>query len=133
LQAAIENKDRELTEAKKLAVSKARLVESKEIELKAVKESAGRKELFSSLLKTLNKEKAGVMSELLESVQTDKLQFAFDKYLPSVLNGANGTQRSERKVALTEGRKEMTGNKTAQVVAIDDDTNVIDLKRLAGL
>ena len=71
------------------------------------------------------------MSELLESVQTDKLQTAFDKYLPAVLN--NTPIKAAPKAVLSEGRSVQTGDKTAKVSASDDATNVIEIKRLAGL
>jgi len=83
-------------------------------------------------LKPLTKEKASVMGELLESVQTDRLQSAFEKYLPAVLN--NSPARQATKAILSEGRSEVTGDKTAKVSApIEDATNVIEIKRLAGL
>jgi hypothetical protein len=74
------------------------------------------------------------MSELLESVQTDKLQAAFDKYLPAVLNnGAVAKPVAEKKqVMLSESAvKEVTGDKAAKTT--ESDTNVIELRKLAGL
>ena len=72
------------------------------------------------------------MSELLENVQTEKLQLAFDKYLPAVLN--NSAVKTDAKSVLTEGRSEVTGDKAATSRReIDTQINVIDIKRLAGL
>ena len=125
-------KDAEIMEAKKQAEEKAALVEAKEAEIKVIKESTERSEKMNALLKNLNKEKAAVMSELLESVQTAKLQSAFDKYLPAVLG--NGSAKKPEKAVLAESRKEVTGDKTAKVSVVEeDDSNVIELKRLAGL
>ena len=45
-----------------------------------------RKEKMAEMLKPLGKEKSEVMAQLLESVQTDKLQTSFDKYLPHVMS-----------------------------------------------
>jgi len=83
----------------------------------------------------LSKEKAAVMSELLESVQTAKLQSAYEKYLPAVLNSkaAVAVQPAAPKQVIAESRVEVTGDKAAKVAAEQDDTNVIELKRLAGL
>jgi len=65
-------------------------------------------------------------------VQTAKLQSAYEKYLPAVLNnGATKTQAP--KAVLAESRSEVTGDKTAKTVVEADDSNVIALKRLAGL
>jgi hypothetical protein len=131
LQAALKENKQLVAEARQIADEKAVLVESKEREIKIIKESAERKETFTKLLKPLNKEKAAVMSELLESVQTDKLQSVFDKYLPAVLNNSSAKPVAEKAVVLTESRSEVTGDKSAKPAQVD--TNVIDLRRLAGL
>lgn len=131
LQAKIEEQTQVIESAQQIVAEKEKIVESKDREIKIIKESTERKERLAEMLKPLNREKAAVMSELLENVQTEKLQSAFDKYLPSVLN--NGVVKKSEKATLTEGRVEVTGDKTAKVTAQEDDTNVIELKRLAGL
>ena len=88
---------------------------------------------MEEILAPLNKEKAQVMRSLLESVQTTKLKSAFDKYLPAVLN--TGSEK-KAKAPLTESISVVDGNKSAKKVAEienEDKSNVIDLKRLAGL
>ena len=122
-----------VAESRKIANEKALLVESKEREIKIIKESSDRKESLVKLLKPLNKEKAAVMSELLESVQTDKLQSAFDKYLPAVLNNSSIKPIAEKQAVLTESRSVATGDKTAKPVETSDINNVYEMKRLAGL
>lgn len=131
LRAEMDAQAEQLAEATRAAQEKAALVESKEKEIKIIKESTTRKEMLATLLKPLNKEKASIMSELLESVQADKLQSAFEKYLPAVLN--NTPVKPAAKVALTESRSAVTGDKSAKVSASEDLTNVIEIKRLAGL
>jgi hypothetical protein len=55
------------------------------------------------------------------------LKNAFEKYLPAVISETKGVKKASN---LTE----QTGNKTAKVVEkADIDSNVIDIKRLAGL
>jgi len=124
-----------VAESRKIAEEKATLVESKERELKVIKESTDRKQKMSEMLRPLNNEKAAVMRELLESVQTDKLQTAFDKYLPAVLGGAS--TKTTQRVALAESKVEVTGDKSAKQNQVQEvaetATNVFDLKRLAGL
>jgi len=91
---------------------------------------------MGSLLGTLNKEKATIMQSLLESVQTTKLQAAFDKYLPAVLNQGSEKTVSAKKPVLSESVVvEATGNKTATIKEEDmsERDNVIDIRRLAGL
>lgn len=118
------------------AISKAKqIVESKDKEIRVIKESAERKDTLSELLKPLNKDKAAVMSELLESVQTPKLKSAYEKYLPAVLGG--NQPKVEKRMVIEN--KEVTGDKTAIKTAsvreqhADNDANVIELKKLAGL
>ncbi len=135
LQAALAETKQEIAEARRAADEKAALVESKETEIRVIKESADRKEKLAEMLKPLSKEKAAVMSELLESVQTAKLQSAYEKYLPAVLNNKAtvAVQPAAPKQVIAESRVEVTGDKAAKVAAEQDDTNVIELKRLAGL
>jgi hypothetical protein len=124
----VEQKNQELEEAAKIVAETEKLVESKEQELRTIKESTRRKEVMGELLGPLTGDKRSVMGELLESVQTDKLHSAFDKYLPAVMNGG-----APAKKTLTEA-KEVTGNKQAQIFSSDEKTaEIIDIRRLAGL
>jgi hypothetical protein len=133
LQAVIATKEQALQEAQAQAEQAAMIVESKDKEIKVIKESTERREIMANLLKPLNKEKAVVMSELLESVQTAKLQGAYDKYLPAVLNNT-AAQTAKPKTMLAEGRVEVTGDKSAATHAIEENVhNVFEIKRLAGL
>jgi hypothetical protein len=136
LMQAIANKEKALAEANNRLAKASKLVESKDREVRIIKESTQREKVLDELLAPLNKEKSDVMKALLESVQTPKLKSAFDKYLPAVLN--NGSVTKTNKVNLTESVvKEVTGDKQTAKVDIGEDTNerdnVIDLKRLAGL
>jgi len=128
----IAEKEAVIAESQKAIEEKTALVESKEREVRVIKESVERKETLNGLLKTLNKEKADVMSSLLEGVQTEKLQAAYDKYLPAVLNNTQAKPKAEKSV-LAEGRVEVTGDKSAKNDVIENDDNVIEIKRLAGL
>ena len=87
---------------------------------------------MEELLSPLNEEKAEVMRNLLESVQTTRLKSAFEKYLPAVLE--NRSVKATKPV-ITETLTEATGDKSARVQEQEDESesNVIDLKRLAGL
>lgn len=132
LQNIISQKDMKLQEATQAAEEKSRLVESKEREIKIIKESAERRDTLNELLKPLNTEKATVMRELLESVQTEKLRTAFDKYLPAVLNNAVAKPAANKQV-LAESRSVVTGDKAAKTDVGHDGENIIEIKRLAGL
>ena len=132
----LNDKEQELAESMVKLAKANQIIESKEREVNIIKESTQREKEMVKLTASLNKEKAQVMRSLLESVQSDKLKNAFDKYLPAVLN--EGSEKA-RKSSLTESVSTVVdGNKSAkkeQYVEEDYDagSNVIDLKRLAGL
>ena len=124
------HKDQQLAEAIKLSEKAKVLVESKERELRMIKESNTRAEIMQELLAPLNKEKAEVMRNLLESVQTNRLKGAFEKYLPAVLEDRS----VKAKKVIAEQVSAVTGDKTVPAQTAEEDrSNVIDLKRLAGL
>jgi len=132
----IAEKEKQLAEATNKIAETTKLVESKDREVRIIKESTQREKAMEELLAPLNKEKAEVMKALLESVQTPKLKNAFDKYLPAVLN--TGSEKAGAKTALTESVvKEVTGDKETAKKKIEEDpvveSNLIDFKRLAGL
>ena len=129
----LQEKDQKLAESVQTIEQAKKLVESKNREVRIIKESNLREKIMGDLLSPLNEEKAKVMQSLLESVQTAKLQGTFDKYLPAVLN--TGADKRQVKQSVMESRiTEATGDKAAKkAVEADERDNVIDLKRLAGL
>jgi len=109
-----------------------RLIESKEFEIRKVKESNVRDKQLAELTGSLNPEKAATMRNLLENVQTANLKREFDKYLPAVLDGARTKSRM-----VTEARIEVTGNKNGADVLPHSSDEFDRLKeetrRLAGM
>ena len=128
----IAEKERKLDEAIQLSARAKTLVESKERELRVIRESNERENTLGELLRPLNKEKQEVMRNLLESVQTNRLKNAFEKYLPAVLAENRPAKASK---VIVESVSEVTGDKTAARVQEDDasTSNVFELKRLAGI
>jgi hypothetical protein len=132
LKNSIAQKDKQIYEAKK-TLSKARtIMESKDTEARIVKDQIARGSVMNELLGVLNKEKAQVMSQLLENVQTDRLKTAFDKYLPAVLNNTANVEVTSSKKTLTESKSAVTGDKTAKNSA-ENVVKIDEIKRLAGL
>jgi len=127
LMTLVNKKEEQLAEAKKAITEKTNLVESKEAEISKAKDEAERVAVMNELLSPLGSDKKEIMSELLESVQTKKLHTAFDKYLPAVMED----KAPRVKKALNEGI-EITGNKQ-NTIKEDTDSNLIELRRLAGL
>jgi len=129
LHSIVAKRESQLSEAIKIGKKAKVLVESKNREIRIIKESTARSQLMDELLSPLNDEKQEVMRNLLESVQTNRLKNAFEKYLPAVLDDRS----TKTKKVIAESISVATGDKTAPEATKTIDSNVIDLKRLAGL
>jgi hypothetical protein len=130
----IDVKDRQLAEAKAFATKAKNIAESTNVEKQRLVEAANRKDIMNELVSPLSKDQREIMTDLLESVQTDRLRKQFDKYLPAVIDG---NTPAKKKAVLAEG-KEVTGNRdeVSQTNVSSkpvDDNNVLDIRRLAGL
>lgn len=121
-----ESVEKKLAESKKTIAEKEQLIEAKQKDLNKLENRAERNKIMSELLNPLSKEKRIVMNELLESVDTSRLKSSFDKYLPAVLNN------NSKSVTKTNMLNESTGNKP-KVVPMTNETDLSDIKRLAGL
>ena len=126
----IDLKDQAMQEAAQAVVKAEKILESKQAEIRTLKESQERKAIMSELLAPLNGEQKAIMGELMETVKTERLNESFEKYLPSVLNG----KAPQKKQALVEA-KEVTGNKVISNTNRSSETenNIVDIRRLAGL
>ena len=125
----ISKKDKELAEAKSVMTEKARLIESVQREIRVTKDLMERRNVMSELLAPLDASKREIMKELLESTQTRKLNEAFDKYLPAVMEGQQ-RKSATKKAVLSEGSA-VTGNRESKPeVGLD---NILDIRKLAGL
>lgn len=114
LHAIISDKDKKLAESIQTAKSAKVLAESKEQEIRLIRENNERNELMSDLLRPLNAEKREIMQNLLESVQTSRLKNAFEKYLPAVLED----RTAKAKQVIAESVSEVTGDKVASTQEI---------------
>jgi hypothetical protein len=134
LLAKLAESEQKLAESIKSAKQANKLVESKEQEVRIIRESNLRERTMTELLGTLNEEKAETMKSLLESVHTSKLKNAFEKYLPAVLNTQTQRSVADKRQMISESVA-VTGDKSATKNEVDmsDRDNVIDIKRLAGL
>ena len=127
LQQTIEEIKSQLAEANEALEDKSTLVESKDAEIRKIKDRIARDHKLTGMMGPLNKDQKEVMGSLLESVQTDRLETSFNKYLPAVLkNDAKATSK-----ILAES-KEVTGNKK-KTMQDADEGKIIEIKRLAGL
>ena len=110
-----------LKNAEKAVEEKQAVIESKDAESKRQADLMERKEKMAEMLRPLGKEKGEVMAQLLESVQTNKLQTSFDKYLPHVM--ADKPVVSEKKVI-----SEAKGDRAQR-----EDADLTDIRKLAGI
>jgi hypothetical protein len=69
----IDLKDLAMQEAAQAVVNAEQILESKQAEIRALKEAQERKAIMSELLGPLNKEQKEIMSELMETVKTERL------------------------------------------------------------
>ena len=114
-----------LKDAEKAIEEKNAVIESKEQEIARTNDLMERNETMGSLLRPLSKEKAEVMSQLLESVQTGKLKSAYDKYLPAVMDDKPVAQA--KKII-----SESSGDK-ADVRQTRGDADINSIRKLAGI
>ena len=111
-----------LKDAEKVIEEKQAVIESKIAESKRQADLMERKEKMAEMLKPLGKEKSEVMSQLLESVSTAKLEASFNKYLPHVMAD---------KAVTKEGAKILSesGGDRAQ----REDADITNIRKLAGI
>ena len=110
-----------LKDAEKAIEEKQAVIESKEAESKRQADLMERKEKMAEMLKPLGKEKSEVMSQLLESVQTAKLEASFNKYLPHVM--ADKVVPGKAKVLSESG-----GDRAQR-----EDADLTNIRKLAGI
>ena len=136
-----------IDEAAQAVEEKAKLLESMERRVKLSEERATRERTLNELLSPLSKDKRAVMGELLESVKTQSLKVAFQKYLPTILNenvrGSSQKGRqllSETPVAAKRPVSEVTGDRnnrlteSARAEIVEENVEeILELRRLAGI
>lgn len=133
---------KKLDEALVQSAEQKQLTESAERKLAAAKDRITRDKTLNELLSPLGKSQRGVMSELLETVKTEKLEESFKKYLPAVLNENTRNTEGKGRSKLNESRKSAvrtakTGDKRANAAQQQEDNEALaeiqQLKKMAGL
>ena len=111
-----------LKDAEKSIEEKQAVIESKEQEIAKTKDLMERKETMVELLKPLSKDKAEVMNQLLESVQTKDLKTAYNKYLTPVIEEKATVNHAKKIISETKGDR-----------AVREDADLTDIRKLAGI
>jgi hypothetical protein len=135
-QAQIQQLAKKLKESQQQFQTQTESVKLTESKLRIAQDKLNRKTKLDELMRPLGKEKREIMMDLLESVKTDRLEQAFTKYLPSVLNETVNptTERKKLSESVTQAH---TGNKpVAQVAETVDNAEIVELnqiRKLAGI
>ncbi len=116
-----------LNEAEGKISETSKLLESEKIQKSKIENRHKRDRVLNEMLQPLSGDKKDVMSNLLETVQTDNLKTAFNKYLPHVMKDA------KKASIISESRTESTGDKKAKPQAKEQDEDVISIRKLAGI
>jgi hypothetical protein len=111
-----------LKDAEKSIEEKQAVIESKEQEIARTKDLMERKETMVELLKPLSKDKAEVMSQLLESVQTKDLKSAYSKYLAPVMDEKSTVSKAKKVISESSGDR-----------AQREDADLTHIRKLAGI
>jgi 3-deoxy-D-arabino-heptulosonate 7-phosphate (DAHP) synthase len=123
LQGEIDSKDKAIAEKEVMIAESAKTA-------RIAKDTAERKQIMQEMMQPLSKDHKEIMGALLESVKTDKLQNAFNKYLPSVLKEDAKTTKK----VLSESNTEVTGNKAEASASAESQTaDIVYLQKLAGI
>ena len=134
VQKTVAELEKKLAESQKIIASREEAVKLTESKLRVAEDRMARKEKLNELLRPLGKEKKEIMSDLLESVKTEKLEETFNKYLPNVLDGETPRVRKTLSESVV---REHTGDKQAPAHAeAADNADVVELdqiRKLAGL
>ena len=136
----LQEKQTALAEAQAKINEQTKLVESANSKVRAAQDRILREETLKELLSPLARDKKAVMEDMLRDVKTQSLKEAFSRYLPAVVNGAQGSQTKvnlaetarPKSVAVTGDR---ANNKLAQAVIEEtqDDNGLGQLLHLAGI
>ena len=136
LQKQLAESQSRIDEAKKQITEKTKLVESAAAQIKAANDRTQRLELMSEMLAPLARDKKAIMEEMLQDIKTVNLKEAFNRYLPTVMNGeATGAIRQKLSENATNKSVAFTGdrpNKLSEAVR-EDNQDIGQILYLAGI
>lgn len=116
---AIVEREQKLEEANKSLEKKDLAIKEAQKATKIANDRIIRESKINSSLGHLPRDKRAVMVELLEDVQTEKLEESIKKYLPMVLKEENNSPRTKKVLSEAEkqaGKKIVTGDRTERVL-----------------
>ena len=120
--------------------AQTRLVEDAQARIKTAEDRAQRMVIMQEITAPLGREKRAVMEDLLKGIRTQNLREAFNRYLPTVMQG-NVAPAGRGKQALAESQTQekravVTGNRTnklAESVSEETQADLGQILYLAGI
>ena len=137
LQKQLAESHKRIDEAAKQIKSKQKLVESASTQIKAANDRATRMELLNEMLTPLSRDKKAVMEEMLRDIKTTNLREAYNRYLPTVMNGETKSVVKQQLAENTQNKSvAFTGdrpNKLSEAVREENSSDIGQILYLAGI
>jgi hypothetical protein len=137
LQKQLAESHKRIDEAAKQIKSKQKLVESASTQIKAANDRATRMELLNEMLTPLSRDKKAVMEEMLRDIKTTNLREAYNRYLPTVMNGETKSVVKQQLAEHTQNKSvAFTGdrpNKLSEAVRDENSSDIGQILYLAGI
>jgi hypothetical protein len=137
LQKQLAESQKRIDEAAKQIKSKQKLVESASTQIKAANDRATRMELLNEMLTPLSRDKKAVMEEMLRDIKTTNLREAYNRYLPTVMNGETKSVVKQQLAENTQNKSvAFTGdrpNKLSEAVREENSSDIGQILYLAGI
>ena len=137
LQRQLAESQSRIVEAKKQINEKQKLVESAAAQIKKANDRVQRNDIMKEMLAPLARDKKAIMEEMLQDIKTSNLKEAFNRYLPTVMNGeATGAIRQKLSENATKNSVAFTGdrpNKLSEAVRDEGSNDMNKILYLAGI
>lgn len=137
LQGKLNQQQKALVEAKAILNKQQKLVEAANSKAVSANQRVERIQVLNELLAPLSRDKKTVMENMLKDIKTQNLKDAFNRYLPTVVNGApskvtlSESTRTNTTVAKTGDRNNQLAKAVIEETKTPDDLGVI--LHLAGI
>jgi len=139
LQTQMDQVKQQLGEAKNIIAEQKQAIDSTRRKVQLAEDRATRAKVLSDLLSPLPREQKMIMSNLLESVKTGRLEESFKRYLPNVLKetkedfSAKKTLVEDKKVSMTGDRKNRLSESVDEDAKTSNGAEILELRKLAGI
>lgn len=142
LRRKVEESDKNVAKMQQIIKEKEDKLNKSKAALRESRESNKRSEKMNELLRPLNSTQRETMKQLLEGVETVKLEESFKRYVPTILENSGRSKRKERKVMTEQKEKPVLSESTGERSKMnyqpnlerdDAEEDFSELFRLAGI